>query len=256
MSKYILVSPEEIYPPYLTRTPLIQHVVREMDAETYQTVMLRLIFYPEDLETNPKWQTWINQTMLMYTRIVLSEFIKECIDKSARKSPIFQDLNIKLNRKTSPEFKKLIKAEKDLWVAVWTILTELQANGLRHRAWMLNQIVGECSGLINLMYQHHSSDGKDGATDRIAQLQSENSRVRNFHPPDSNPFDPTQYPITFAFVHEATALARRCSRSHKQWMAVVRARMAITTLLRKSSSVSSLKDGSVLTAGRPKKLDA
>ena len=250
MSKYILVSPEEIYPPYLTRTPLIRHVVREMDAATYQTVMLRLIFYPEDLETNPKWQTWINQTMLMYTRIVLSEFIKECIDKSARKSPIFQDLNIKLNRKTSPEFKKLIKAEKDLWVAVWTILTELQDKGLGHRAWMLNQIVGECSGLINLMYQHHLSDGKDGATDRIAQLQSENARLRDVDSPDSNPFDPTQYPMTFAFVHEAR------KRSHKQWMAVVRARMAITTLLRKSSSVSSLKDGSVLTAGRPKKLDA
>ena len=255
MSKYILVSPEEIYPPYLTRTPLIRHVVREMDAATYQIAMFRFIWDPEELGTDPKWQQPINKLLLANNRMVLSEFIKKRFDRSFKERPILQDLNIKFKRSASATFKQYVKAQTTMWLAVWVVLSELQNRGSLHPAYILEAMLSESSGFLNPMFQHHSIDGKDGATNIIAKLQSENSRLRNYDPPESNPFDATRYPITSSFVNAAISLTNT-DLGRQQWLAVVRARMAIVTILRTNGSFATSRDGTRITAGRPKKLDA
>lgn len=252
MSKYIFASPEEIFPPYLIRKPLTRYAIREMDSATYQIAIFRFIWNPEELDPDPKWQTPINKLLLANNRMVLSEFIKKRFDKSFKKQPILQDLNIKFRRSALATFKQYVQAQTTLWLAVWVILSELHNRGSLHPATILEAMISDSSGFLNPMFQHHSIDGNDGATDIISRLQSENSRLRSYESPDCNPFDPIRYSMTHSFVNEAIALAKASSEGHKQWMAIVRARMAIVTLLRTNGSVATLKDGTRLTAGRPK----
>jgi hypothetical protein len=247
--QYAVRLPDPKFSPLIiTRT--IEPTYVEIDALTVQKMAFHSIAYPSGEYAIPYWQTELGQIHINFIRQTLGEFIRRRFNKDFKNSA----LNFKFRQRKPEDIKEakaLVRAESTLWLAVWRVLSDMYVHGGHHPAFILHRLLQEPGGLVAPMFCLIPQDGmeSEGATSVIKNIQSENRKLGSATP--NNPFNRKIQPITYTFVEAAIALCHQSEQGRKDWMEIVRARMAIVTLLKEQGARLVEEDGAIKTAGRP-----
>ncbi len=220
------------------------------DEPLYQRLMLDEIAHPPDLSKNPKWKTPIGEFQLRYNRLCLSEFIKRNVPFAFLPKLNYESLLMEFHPDTSDSFKNLITAEVTLWIAIWRIAARLSECGGMHKSFILNKLIYESSGLSP---RFRFNPGKNCGFDEIhRQIQFENHALDFGETTFENPFNAEIQPFTHHFVSKGWDMGET-PEARKDWVAIVKARKALTAIIAKSKPESIQKDGSKTKRGRPPK---
>ena len=149
------------------------------------------------------------------------------------------------------KFKQLGNAELKLWLATWTVLVKMVG---RDRALIaLAGLINEVNGLFRPYLRLNEPQVVIGGREWLSQFQHENRQLEKIDT-DFMPFDRLNTPMSFHFVSRAIQLSDKNDSFQKDWMQVVRARMAIAALLKASNPRSFDRDRKKVSAGRRKKM--
>lgn len=194
---------------------------------------------PFGWDSSAYWTTPLGKVFLRYRRLVGAEFYREEVDKTY---PYF---------KTPRSFKKLVRAEVDLWRAVLRLIERLNTQHLftGHPAFIFYQIIEE-SVLVTPYALSEKIKGEKTGHEHFKSIQSENRLLQDC----KNPFVEA-HETTFTLVNLATQIAedpRKSRFKEEAWYPVVRRRMAICSYLDKAGLKKVNQQGKVERRGRPK----
>lgn len=222
------------------------------NPEVFRQYCFMVITEPYRFRPDPSyWDTEFGYVELNLRRQTLGAFIRK--EFKQYKNSKFDIKFRRVQGQRAAEFieaKQLINVELRLWLAFWAVAVQMEG---RDRApLLLARLVSEVNGLL-LPYRRSSENpSEEGARDAICQLQHENRQLEKIDS-DCIPFDKWVAPWSFYFVEKAIQLSEESDSFRKDWMEVVRARMAIATFQKETNARSYDRDGKMMAAGRRKK---
>jgi hypothetical protein len=193
---------------------------------------------------DPHWETEMGAAGLFLRRAVANEWIKITFDSKAG----FFELP-KTRTKGWKQVREAVKAEAQLWKATYNLLVQVaMLSPTIDPAFVFYCLIEDFALLTPYLAY---CDPIVGATHLVKEQQAINRKLQALE----NPFNPTERPATYQFIQQAIMFSEPAQmdmiRRH-YYMPMVKARMALITLLRSHDPKRITLDGQVERRGRRK----
>jgi hypothetical protein len=212
------------------------------------------LVHPPCLDTDPYWKTNLGMLVLSYVRNVVGGFLRAEVSKEF---PLWQ-----LPRQPK-EGSYQIKAEVELWISTWELITKLNIHMDRvpsidypvtcitefHPILCLMKLAVECALILPTNYDGRVLENKEisikktklgeqSTTRTIRILQSQNRELRNGY---ENPFDKRKT-YTYELISKAMAFVGDSNDFRSgEWETMIRSREKLVKILREGECSNGVK---------------